>query len=253
MQYLFITILTILFSNWCEVESQLIPVKYSQIDIRVFLEGPYQEKEGVMSTSLRHKGYLPGMKSKVFLAAEMPAEDPYISIAKQHKSNTNKLRITENYPVQAVDWVLVQITDLEGKIEIALTALLLNDGRLDFSNQEEKLIKIKPNTKYSISIIHRNHQTISTSEPILFEQSLSWDTTVSAPKYAKKLKGGIYAMKAGKLSHQGDKVSLADLDIWKKQNGLNSSYLLSDLDLNGDVNMADQEILLNNLRIDQGY
>ena len=42
-------------------------------------------------------------------------------------------------------------------------------------------------------------------------------------------------------------INIRDLDEWYSKNGLNSAYLNTDFDMNGDVNVRDQIIwLLNN-------
>jgi hypothetical protein len=252
--YLFIYIFTCYFAVNNQAHAQPTKALFSQFDLKVFLEGPFDHSSHSMSTVLRDKGYLPGMRAKVFLASETPAEDPYKKNNLSKRSiNVNKVNISADYPTKAVDWVLVELNNPETDELISLTALLLSDGHLDFSQQSEQFVMLDHSASYFVSISHRNHKTISSIKPIKFDGKLVWDATTSQANGAKKIKDGAWVMMAGKLDATNPKVSLEDLNLWKVQIGMNSSYLLSDLDLNGDVNMTDQEILLNNLRADQGY
>ncbi len=232
------------------LKAQTVELSLSSINVKVFLEGPFIDKSGYMHTQLREKGYLPGMLPKAFMAKKTEGTDPYFQ--PQAKKNTQQHCITLKgaYPEGVVDIIQLEIKEISSAIRIKVSAYLMDDGQLNFQAHGDLRIKMTKGAYYSLAIEHRNHHRIEQEKGFVFDELIIWDTTKGSSTYAKELAPHIWGMKAGKLSKNKIGIGESDLQLWQKQRGSNSTYLDGDINFDGDVNMKDQELLLNNLRLD---
>ncbi len=234
-----------------EANGQQVDVPLSNIYINVLLEGALSPTGSFMLTNLRDKGYLPGMRPKAFLAHPTPFYDPYQIPLKNNKNVHFGLKEINQYPLGVVDIIVVELLNQSTGKVISLSSLLLRDGNVDFSMTCTDNILLDAAASYTISIDHRNHHRIVSALPIsIKDRILEWDATQSSSLYSVLIPNIGWVMKAGKLNKAVDGISDGDLNIWQSQRGENSSYLLADINLDGDVNMKDQELLLNSLRRD---
>lgn len=223
-----------------------------QVDLKVFLEGPYDRSSGKMSTKLYDLGYLPGMKPKTFLAKPVPLHDPYADLV-QNKANNNKSQPSNAYPDGSVDWVHVTIKEYEsGTPVFQSTQLLMNDGSVRIKAIED--VALRSDISYVIIMAHRNHLPVESSEIKLIGNKLAYDFTSSTEAVGLKSIGKVKAMFAGNIHQSNNKstsasINAEDISLWRKANGQNSSYLLEDVDMNGDISVHDQSIILENLDI----
>ena len=219
-----------------------------EVELRVFLEGPFDISSGQMKTKLFDLGYLPGMKPKSFFGTAVPMHDPYAE-----DENLGKTIPTISYPEGSVDWVKVTIKDAEtGASAFSGTELLLSNGEINMKSLSNG--QLSNNHSYIIILVHRNHLPVESGIVTIQNNKLVYDFTSSSEGVGLKTIGKVKAMFAGNI-HQGNTKSISstinqdDIDHWRSVNGKNSSYLLEDVDLNGDISVHDQSIILENIDI----
>ena len=245
LKFCFLLVLTL--TNFCSNS-------YGQsqnVEIKVFLEGPYNKVSHKMSTKLSDLGYLPGMQPKALLGKKTPLKDPYSPMAKSsiHRFNYN-CKDAEG----GVDLICVNILDDEtGKVVVSRTELLTTYGHVSFSIENGTLASGK---KYSIIIAHRNHLPVKSSSIGMDKGHLYFDFTAYHTDDQKAI-DDIHVMIAGNLSGIDRDhlcmINQTDVDLWQKANGQFSSYFLEDVDLSGDVNVKDQQLILSNLAAQSSY
>jgi len=137
------------------------------VEIYVFLEGPYRLGEKFMSNDLNSaRGLLPG-QSLIGLGQATPAGQPYSDAPWYFQEEIQSFAFT-NYPPDVVDWLLVSFrTDKTSDTEIAKTsAYLHSNGRITFPNLEN-IRAIALEEAVYIVVEHRNHMGIMSAEPIV--------------------------------------------------------------------------------------
>ena len=146
---------TLVHEEYMEVLTEWImsmdtTVDYSNgtwLDIRVFLEGPYQA--GEMSDDLRVQQLI-------------PRDEPYQAIFGHSGSGggeqVNASTLTENSSHSAIDWVMVELRDqLDSAVVIeTMSAVLLHDGTV-IDPQGGPLFVPDTTRSYFLSLRHRNH------------------------------------------------------------------------------------------------
>lgn len=221
------------------------------IDIRVFLEGPYNSDTGLMRTSLNELGLL-------------PLSQPY-NVAPWHYDGDEHV---ESFAADVVDWVLVELRDAAtaeaaaAKTSFSKMALLLTgDGRLlspdmilpgldDGLEIEEGLFVV---------VRHRNHIDILSAAPLAFDEaSNAYSVDLSAS--ADKVFGGsaaynlidegrsLHAMVAGDADGDGS-ILPADRLLFREGFGIADDYNEADYDMDGEVLPADRVIFRQNFGI----
>lgn len=234
------------------------------LDIRFWLEGPYQSSTNEMSTFLNDYQLLPGQNPLFFIAQETPAGQPYTiapwSYAGQEGAaydyqltGTGKA----GYPIDVVDWVLISLrtTPDESTTICEQAGWVLKGGKL--------LLPANCNCSLTLGqevyvvVQHRNHLPIMTPNPITvsqdgvefdFRNQQSFQTFLGDGQ--KELSPGIFAL----FSANGDQISqlgarndinASDEAIWIGQNAMGDFYLIGDFNLDGDVNSIDESLWLN--------
>jgi hypothetical protein len=234
--------------------------------LKVLLEGPFVDNgsTGTMTTKLNNLGYLPGQEPSTFLGTATPAGQPYDVapwnyLGTEGDGYTTALGPKAGYPTNTTDWVLVSLrtSTLESSTVCTKAALLLNDGTVQMVEGFD-CCDIDLNQTYYIVIEHRNHLLVmSPAEVAIVNNTITYDfTTQNSYKellgYGQKLISGKYVMYGGNgqqvISSSADTdINSNDSDLWRTQNGSNSSYYLNDFELNGDANVQDKNLwLLNN-------
>ena len=234
--------------------------------LKVLLEGPIVDNgsTGTMTTKLFNLGYLPGQQPSTFLGIATPAGQPYDTApwfyaGSEGDAYTTALGPKAGYPTNTTDWVLVSLRTSTSVSSTVCTkaALLLNDGTVQMVSGFD-CCDIDLNQTYFIVVEHRNHLiTMSHVKVAITNNTISYDFTAqnsyrSLLGYGQKLINGKYVMYAGNgqqvISSSADTdINSNDSDLWRTQNGSNSSYYLNDFELNGDANVQDKNLwLLNN-------
>lgn len=150
--FLLVPISFLLGSNWFPILESNInqPTNITKenmcvdVQLSVFLEGPYDSNINQMTTYLNygqpddflHRGMLPGQVPTNTLAQPTPPGQPY-NLAPWNYTGT----ITENtfsgpYDLDVVDWILISFReDIHPSTEFAKTVgLLYKDGHIEFLN-----------------------------------------------------------------------------------------------------------------------
>jgi len=77
------------------------------VDLKVFLEGPYDLSLGEMKNPLNQKGLLPGQDPISSLNAPTPSPLPYTEAPWNYDDNMSSITSEEIYQAGIVDWILV--------------------------------------------------------------------------------------------------------------------------------------------------
>jgi 3-phytase len=198
------------------------------VEVKIFLEGPYNSSTGEMSTYLNTYGYIP--------EASPYSEDPR--------------SITPPFHADITDWILLELRETDiGAAVVSRSALLRKDGRIVGDNGITEQITVgAPPGDYYIVITHRNHlAAMSTgSVPLSSGSATLYDFTSDISQYydggAKELTGGsgVWGMYGGNADNSDRDLFASDLAIIKIDflRGM-FGYHLTDVDMDGDVFASD--------------
>lgn len=208
----------------------------AELDIKMWLEGPYDQSTGLMSTRLLQMGLLPSLH-------------PYSGPPWNYQGTEGQGWTTSDYPPNSVDWVKVSFrTGTTKNTEVAATAaVLLNDGSLYFPN--DRVLNSSMGNFFYVVVEHRNHIGAMSANPRpIFSNKFTYDFR-SANSYVfgfgqKEIAPGVW----GQFGGDGDQANIPvgfdingqDNAIWNLNNGYFSIYLEWDYNLDGDVNGADK-------------
>ena len=138
------------------------------INLRVFLEGPYDPITGLMNDSLRVNGLI-------------PLTEPYTGLGFSHVGGGGGESIdagvlTTSGPNAIVDWVMVELRDKTDSAAVIATrsGLVQRDGDIVGTDGESWIQFSQPVDEYYVSIRHRNHLGIMTELP--YKVSISPDS-----------------------------------------------------------------------------
>jgi hypothetical protein len=242
-----------------------------EVDLKVFLEGALttfglNNYNDTMRSSLKQYGYLPGQKPTTLFGVATDAGQPYAIDPWRYDGNEGK-NINEFVPPSAtnrypsnniVDWVLVSLRTSQDASSTTCTkpALLTTQGNIIFTDFFD-CCDIATSSYYVV-IQHRNHLPVMTPSPIpISEGVISYDFTKNQSfirllgNGQKEVKPGVFAMFAGNgdqaLALESPKdINANDISLWARDNGRHSGYYSQDYNLNGDVNVQDKAIWLEN-------
>ncbi|OYT13404.1 MAG: hypothetical protein B6I19_05300, partial [Bacteroidetes bacterium 4572_114] len=243
----------------------------SSVQLKIFMEGPYQAG-GSMTTTLNDNHLLPGQDKDLsssfavrLKATHTPFGHPY-NVAPWNYTDNLGLGFGDDshpdadpggvipYDPDVVDWILVTVR--EGGILPAnniwrCTGWLKSDGTVTFP-EECACLSVKSGEDYYILVEHRNHLGVMSPTPVNKlngTKILEWDFTVGN-SYQPIFRIGQKEVETGKwamISANGNQINSisainsADHTSWKEdQNGVN--YLFGDFNLNVISNSEDETI-----------
>jgi|GEM_PF-1116007 len=223
-----------------------------KLNLRVYLEGPYDEAMDDMSTLLgSERRLLPGQTPTSPLATPTPAGQPYTGAPWNYAGIEGSTFTDADYSADVVDWVLVSLrTSIEKASEVAQSAaLLLKDGTIQSAMNCP--IQVQQSGPFYIVIEHRNHMGIMSSEPIeVINAEMTYDFSAQdsyrdpTSVGQKQLVNGKWVMFAGDMNQMIDSPSYdingTDKVIWDSVNGEFDQYVPADVNLDGDVNGSDK-------------
>lgn len=229
---------------------QVVIKPQARFNVRVLLEGPYQAKTGLMSTTLNEAGILPGQKPvnpwNTVTAAGHPFNDePWYYAGKE---------IVYDYPANIVDWVFVTLRTNPENVASTVykkAMLLQKDGYL----APVGCLTMPPDGSYYLGLDHRNHLGVLSLQPIsVINSSIQYDFTKTQSYisglgfgYGQKKNGSLYMMYAGDFDKSlPTQIDAKDLAIWSNETGKFSEYLRADANFDGEVNKLDKEIHARN-------
>ncbi len=199
------------------------------VEVKVFLEGPYNQGTGQMRTDLNTGGYIP--KTSPY------TEDP---------------RTVESIPADVVDWVLVQLRQIpDGQALASQSAFLRKDGCIVADDGTTPKIRMKAvEGTYYIVIDHRNHLAVMSANSIALYgiSSMCYDFTTSESKFYKnwgisQVKSNVWGMVTGDTDNSGS-VGASDRNrTWNDRTKI--GYYNADCDLSSTVGASDRNITWN--------
>ena len=209
-----------------------------KLDIKVFLEGPYNNNE--MTTVLNILGYL-------------PVEQPYDTVPWNYYTSEAVASIPT---LNVVDWVLVDLLKpIGGKVNQSFELIeskagfLLSDGTITDLDGISYLSCITGNTPVVyIRIQHRNHLPVTSAAPLIEANGIySYDFTTNADKAIggihsqKQITSGVWSMYAadGNANNQID--NRDKNEVWMIQQS-KFGYLEGDFNMDGHVDDVDKEV-----------
>ena len=199
-------------------EQQKDCINYVRLQLKLFLQGPYETATGLMHDSLRVRGFL-------------PQQELYTNLGFTHKGasggETMHTGVSFNYGNNAiVDWVFLELRDALDSTRVVATraALLQRDGDVVGTNGSSAEIEFSPvpNGNYYVVVRHRNHLGCRTKLPIPLSKNygtslnLTNGTTLLAGQNPLKSIGGVFALYGGDVNRNGQ----------VSYNGLNSDRVV---------------------------
>lgn len=212
---------------------------FVQVQLSAILEGPYDYASNRMNTDLREKGLL-------------PLSHPF-NEAPWNYNGSESVGSMNDFPSDMVDWVLVEIRDAVDRniILSQKAAILLSDGSIvshDGSVTDGIAISgVGANSNYNIVVASRNHLDIVTPVPVFLSNIEVYDfstdlgqalSTGSDPSMADILDFN-YALYAGDMDGDGTLISIDYSDYYLVESASVSGYYKSDLNMDGQVTVAD--------------
>jgi hypothetical protein len=199
------------------------------VEVKLFLEGPYDVTGDTMKTALRDNDFIPFTSPY--------SEDP---------------RLVSSIPLDITDWVLVQLRETDtGTAVASKSAFLRNDGRVvdDDGTSEQITMDVAPGNYY-IVIEHRNHLAVMSANFVALSSGSStlYDFSTGSGQYygsaAKELEIGVLGMYTG-AANGNNQVQNDDKNVdWATQVGA-AGYRGADFNLNGQVQNDDKNLLWN--------
>jgi hypothetical protein len=216
------------------------------LDLKVFLEGPYDATTDIMKTDLLSNNLI-------------PLNQPFNPTLPYYGNNTpkwiyNGTQSVTSFPAGTVDYVLIELRDAPSAAlatsatRIAqVPALLKSDGSIvSLNGTSLPAFTTAINDFLYIIVWSRNHVGIMSSGDITPGGTVVWDFTTGAGQFYgtsagyKEIETGVWGMASGDINADGS-VSIADKTPsgWKVDAGKNG-YLGADLNMNGQVNNKDK-------------
>jgi hypothetical protein len=207
-------------------------------DIKIYLEGPYSD--GAMSTLLQSMNIIP--------MTQPYSEQPW---------NYNGQEVTTSIPDNIVDWVLVELRNIDSVTVAKRAAFLRNDGYVVDLNGISRVsfCDIAPGDYY-IVVNHRNHIPVMSAGLVnISKHSILYDFTISVNNTNGEsgiadLGNGVFGMYAGD-TNSSDMITYSDV-MGIIQKNTSSGYLPADANLTGIITYADiTPVVNNNTRVSQ--
>ncbi len=213
---------------------QSVSTGTSILQLRAFLQGPYIGG-GFMRTDLRTENLL-------------PTSQPFAG-APWNYAGTESVATLNDIPVNAVDWILVELRDATAQTIIEQhAAFLLDNGDIVSVDGSTNGIAIcaPANEVYNVILRHRNHLGIMTATPLSLSNQTSYDfSTALSQADATGLNhdamidlGGIFTMVAGDFNGEGT-ILANDFNLYQVQSSEVNEYVEGDVNLDSVVTVAD--------------
>ena len=206
------------------------------VQLRVLLEGPYDETSESMRTDLRDSGLLP--------VAQPFNEEPW------NYAGSETAIIGSNIPTNAVDWILIEIRDAVDCdiIRGQRAGFLLSDGTLQDVDGTTGLVvpsdpELNLNSNYYVVARARGHLAVATAMPVFLPNRSPYDFTIAqgqafGNEQMANLGNDVFGLLGGDINGDGV-VTVADFNVYQPESGSVNQYLKSDVNKDKSVTVAD--------------
>lgn len=207
------------------------------LDLKVFLEGPYNGVE--MYRFLNTYGFL-------------PLSQPY-SGAPWNYNGTESVASIPN--INIVEWVLIELRETAGGPETATSgtiisrraAFLLKNGKVvDVDGVSPLAYDLNITDNLYVVVRHRNHIGVMSANALtpfgrVYQYDFSTDATQAYGGVIahRNMGNGVWGMTSGDGNSDSQVGNGDKIDVWSPQAG-NSGYVQGDFDLNANVNNQDK-------------
>ena len=210
-----------------------------ELDVKVYLEGPYMTDAFKMQDYLNDENLIPNTQ-------------PYDTAPWNYNGNES----TETLPEESVDWVLVEMRsgtpNLSGSagtdVEETKAGILLRNGHIVDPSTGDELVfdDLEEGDLYHIVVRHRNHLDIISSQAIEAKKEMTYNFTLTASSafgtnQLKPTGDGRFAMYAGDYVADGV-ILVTDYDAWKESPAQLNVYTNTDGTLDGVVQNTDNNL-----------
>ncbi len=218
-------------------------VQHVFVDLKVFLEGPFQNS--FMNTGLTD-------------LTEFPLSQPYQGLPWNYSGDET----VTNIPSNVVDWVLVEYRDApnaasanEATVIDRQAAFLLNDGSVvDIYVASDLQPNLSVSQQLFVVVYHRNHLAIMSANPLEMTGSIyQYDFTDSELKVQggssghKEIEPGIWGMIGGDCNADGSINEFDFTEQWNIYTGW-QGYLQADPTMDSQVDNRDKnELIIKNI------
>ena len=212
------------------------PIVCACVQVKLWLEGMYDDATASMHTSLKNNGLL-------------PLQQPYNTAPFFHTGT----EAATTLPPDSVDWVLLELRDADDlSIVIARKAVLLqkNGFVMEADGTPGVIFQGVSDGSYHIAVFHRNHLSVISSEPILVNApSFVYDFTKSdltaAGESQLKQIGTSWCMMAGDVDGN-HLIDNRDFNTWEQNDGQSSVYHPADANADGQIDNDDYSLWYGN-------
>jgi len=206
---------------------------------KIFLEGPYDENNDNMNTTLNSLGHLP--------LTSPYSEDP---------------RTVSSIPGDIVDWILVELRETYNSSAIcSKSTFLRNDGHVvdDDGITEQVLMQVSEG-EYYIVIKHRNHLAVMSAESVFLSPNYStlYDFSLNRNKYYPnysydyniivEIEDSVWGMWAGDINQDGQVTTMDYTDWYNSAKAGDSGYKITDINFDIQVTTMDYTDWYNNAK-----
>lgn len=238
------------------------------LNLGVFLEGPYISSSNSMRTTLNDLGFLPGQIPQTGLfpdttEAGQPFNEAPWFYAGSEGDEIGDMPGGIPYPSTVVDWVLVSLRkgDSLASSEVwKQAALLHSNGEIQFVGPCYQTSDMGP---YWVLVEHRNHVGVMTPTAVAVTQNTQGDfevnfdfrttnsftTPLTIGQKLLNTSGSTYGMYGGdpqKVGNENFEINGNDNALWLLENGTSETYSKADMNLDVEINGADRSIWLPN-------
>jgi len=221
-------------SDWVIAVGDFSEEERILVEVKIFLEGPYDVTGDTMRTTLRDNDYI-------------PLTSPYLEDP----------RTATFIPKGIVDWVLLELRDTEAGPAVASKSVFLRfDGRIvaDDGATGQILFDLIAGDYY-IVIKHRNHLSVMSANAVILsgESPSLYDFTISSSGYydtggCTEIESGVWGMWGGNSSNGDQDIFASDLAVIRMEFLLGSyGYNIADTDMDSDVFASDYALCRVNM------
>ncbi len=209
--------------------------KIIEVKLKMYLEGAYDE-----SSSL--------MKIDLLMSNLLPLEQPF-GRKPWNYEGTERVASINDFPVNVVDWVLVEARDKTNNSLVLerKAALLLSNGdvvEFDGTSSGVKFYNLTLNESYYLSVRHRNHLAIMSANEVEVPNTVPYDFTQPTQVLGGKAQvtflgnNTIYGLHSGDANADGV-ITVNDFNFFADENAQTGTYLDGDFSLDGTISTSD--------------